>query len=110
MKTYIEKDGFIYNPNSQTWINKSEDNTFYKHILQEVEDQLAIVTPFVVSNLTWSSIRATRNFLLKESDWIGLSDATSPRKEEWMEYRQRLRNITNMFPNPESVVWPVKPE
>lgn len=53
------------------------------------------------------NIRASRDGLLQETDWMALSDNTmSP---EWASYRQALRDITNQAGFPYSVEWPIKP-
>lgn len=60
----------------------------------------------------WVNIKAQRAIYLAESDWTQLVDspiAGTPLQELWREYRQALRDITN-DPNPDSVVWPQKPE
>lgn len=46
------------------------------------------------------SIRTKRNSLLKESDWVVLpySPITGSKLDEWIQYRQDLRDITNQTP------------
>lgn len=60
---------------------------------------------------TWTSIRYSRNGLLTECDWTQLSDSplTNQKKQEWIVYRQALRDITFQV-NPFNVIWPTKPE
>jgi hypothetical protein len=55
-----------------------------------------------------SSIRATRDALLKETDWMALSDVTL--SAEMSAYRQALRDITAQEGFPNEVIWPVKPQ
>lgn len=59
----------------------------------------------------WGGIRIRRNQYLLESDWTQLNDSplTQEKKEEWMQYRQDLRDITTQ-PDPFNIVWPVKPQ
>jgi hypothetical protein len=57
---------------------------------------------------TWGGVKAYREQLLKESDWTQLPDAPA-NKEEWAEYRQKLRDLPELFDDPNSVVFPVKP-
>ena len=52
--------------------------------------------------------RNKRNDLLKETDYLALSDNTLT--TEMTEYRQSLRDITNQSGFPENITWPVKPE
>lgn len=58
----------------------------------------------------WDDIRTRRTILLLDSDWTQLSDSplSVELKEQWMIYRQELRDITNQS-NPFDVVWPIEP-
>ena len=59
------------------------------------------------------SLRAERNKLLDESDWV----VTREREEEgsvsnyadWKTYRQSLRDITKTYKSLDDVKWPTKP-
>lgn len=64
----------------------------------------------VYYDATAAKVRAKRNSLLSETDWMALSDNTMP--AEWAAYRQALRDITNHanFPYLDAADWPVKPE
>ena len=52
-------------------------------------------------------LRAQRNQLLYETDWMANSDVTM--SDEWKAYRQALRDITKTYKNPQEVVWPTPP-
>ena len=52
-------------------------------------------------------LRAQRNQLLYETDWMANSDVTM--SDEWKKYRQDLRDITKTYKNQREVVWPTKP-
>jgi hypothetical protein len=57
----------------------------------------------------WASIKSLRSQKLRESDWIcSVTDYTVSNKEEWITYRQNLRNLTQQ-PNPFQLVWPTEP-
>ena len=64
------------------------------------------------NNEAWRKIRKERNKLLKDSDYIMVSDITitTEKKEEWTTYRQSLRDIPQTFSNPDDVTYPDKPE
>jgi len=62
------------------------------------------------SPLTWQDIEMKRDGLLRVSDWRVLPDANLETKELWLAYREILRNITETFSTPESVIWPIPPE
>lgn len=60
---------------------------------------------------TWDDIRLRRDTLLANSDWTQMPD--SPLSEEmrtkWQVYRQKLRDITTAYSDPNKVVWPLAP-
>jgi hypothetical protein len=75
----------------------------------------------VLEKITLRQLRAERDRLLKETDWVMTVDSyqTLVNKEEWVTYRQALRNLPA---NPPVFIWnngsldftqmsmPVKPE
>lgn len=56
-------------------------------------------------------IRATRDRLLKDSDWVFFADSpvSDEKKELWKVYRKELRDITSQENFPNNVVFPEKP-
>jgi len=59
----------------------------------------------------FSVLRRERNNRLAETDWMANSDVVM--SEEWREYRQSLRDITNQIPidsELSNINWPVKPQ
>ncbi len=52
-------------------------------------------------------IRAKRNSLLAETDYLALSDTTL--SSDMAAYRQALRDVTGQSGFPTSVTWPTKP-
>lgn len=59
--------------------------------------------------MNWDELRAERNRRLAETDWVGLTDSPQARGEMIM-YRQALRDLPANTEDPNSVVWPTKPE
>ena len=55
-----------------------------------------------------TSVRNTRNQLLKDSDWTQVLDVPVD-KDAWAIYRQELRDITSQEGFPFTIVWPVQP-
>lgn len=57
-------------------------------------------------------VREKRDLLLQECDWTQLSDVPldSVLKQEWIDYRAELRNVTSQEGFPFNVVFPIKPE
>lgn len=80
------------------------DNVIHTAEEQELEYKTRI------DNQQWESIRNQRNALLTQSDWTQFNDSPlSPEKQqEWVEYRQALRDIT-LQEDPFNIVWPIKP-
>jgi hypothetical protein len=107
MKTYIDNTDTIYIDNM--YIPKADDNRHYQQFLEELKKGEAELVPFIPPAPTWEQIRQQRDSLLKESDWVGLSDVEISNKQAWLDYRQALRDIPQTFSNPSEVVWPVKP-
>lgn len=56
-------------------------------------------------------IREKRNAELKASDWSVYPDSplSESKKQQWLEYRQALRDVPQNIQNEENVVWPVSP-
>ena len=58
-------------------------------------------------NILPQEVRAKRNSLLAETDYLALTDTTLT--SDMATYRQALRDITNQAGFPTDVTWPVKP-
>ena len=54
-----------------------------------------------------AALRAKRNQLLAETDYLALSDVTL--STEMAEYRQALRDLPDNTSDPANPTWPVKP-
>lgn len=54
------------------------------------------------------NVRGHRNTLLKDTDYLALSDNTL--SAEMATYRQALRDITSQEGFPYNITWPIKPE
>jgi len=104
----IARDGVIQDDNDnwvENWVvvdmfddsdgtTKAEKEAAYQATLDET---------------TATNNRRTRDTLLEETDWTGLSDVTM--STEMATYRQALRDITTHanWPNLEEADWPTKP-
>ena len=64
--------------------------------------------PVPVEELTWGTIRAKRDQLIRDSDWTMIPGATVD-QAQWAAYRQILRDLPQTYDNPEDVVWPTQP-
>jgi hypothetical protein len=59
----------------------------------------------------WNNIRSNKNALLAQTDWTQLPDVdlTPELVQAMKEYRQKLRDITKDYTNPDDVVFPQNP-
>ena len=55
-----------------------------------------------------NSVRQTRNYKLKESDWTQVADSPVD-KAVWATYRQALRDVTTQAGFPWTITWPDAP-
>ena len=78
------------------------------------KDQILAIIPQVELDIALDNLRAKRNKLLADSDYIVLADSnfTPAKKSEWMTYRTALRNLTQGLDTIEkvnNVAYPLKP-
>jgi len=58
-------------------------------------------------------LRTKRNTLLSKTDYVATIDYPHPtpeKKQEWLDYRQALRDLPSTTEDPANPVWPVPPE
>jgi hypothetical protein len=101
------------NPNAQVSVNGSDiDNIQWVNTPPIPKDQILAILPQVELDNALDNLRAKRNKLLADSDYIVLSDSPVADKSNWLTYRQSLRDITQGLSTVEqvqAVVFPVKP-
>jgi hypothetical protein len=78
-----------------------------KHELEQFTIPDDVIQRIVGEHL-WKCVRAKRDTLLKECDWVSGEDVPQSIKDTWFPYRQALRDITNQE-DPDNIVWPEKP-
>ena len=90
-------DSLFWNPN----------NASPKPTLQEIED----VRVEAEVMLEWIRIRRQRDSLLKNTDWTQLNNSplTPELVTAWAAYRQELRDLPQVFDDPDFVIWPDEP-
>ena len=74
---------------------------------QEITEREAYARD-VLPGLQLEQLRAKRNQLLTETDYLALSDQTMT--AEMQAYRQALRDLPANTVDPANPVWPTKPE
>jgi hypothetical protein len=76
------------------------------------KEQILAILPQVELDMALNKLRAKRNKLLIDSDYVVLADSPVTDKANWITYRQALRDITNGLTTIEQVnniTWPTKP-
>tara|TARA_R100000278_G_scaffold10472_1_gene12031 strand:- start:22 stop:393 length:372 start_codon:yes stop_codon:yes gene_type:complete len=83
-----------------------EANTEYQEYLEWAKTN----TTEAVDALTWDDIRATRDEILRDTDWTMITGATVD-QAQWAAYRQNIRDIPQTYKDktPNDVVWPTQP-
>lgn len=91
------------------------------HIVVDAQTGETTVVPFTAEEIAaqeayardvlpveqMAALRAKRNQLLAETDYLALSDATL--SEDMRTYRQALRDLPDNTSDPANPTWPVKP-
>lgn len=75
---------------------------------QEIQEHL---NPQPTEEQLAAEIRRKRDRLLTESDWVVVKayESGTPVPEPWVEYREKLRQITSQPHFPRYVEWPTSP-
>ena len=91
----------------------------YKSFKGETYTQEEFKTRYdeVEQDYSINKLRVERNVLLKDCDWVMMSDLNLENKDKWILYRQELRDMPETLPSVETdfagnlidVVFPVKP-
>jgi len=82
------------------------DGVWYqKYVIMGVND-----VPAEMLSSQWELMRAERNSKLAATDWTQLADTplTDAQRQEWVVYRQALRDVTQQT-DPFHLVWPEEP-
>ena len=96
----------IIRKEDNAFIPFDEENKDYQEYLEWAKTN----TAEDIDGLTWDDIRATRDQILKSTDWTMTSGATVD-QAQWAAYRQVIRDIPQTYKDktPDDVVWPTQP-
>ena len=104
------------NPSAEVTVRGNDINTIEWHngTPPIPKEQILAIIPQVELDMALENLRAKRNKLLADSDYIVLADSpiTPAKKSEWMTYRTALRNLTKGLDTIEkvnNVAYPLKP-
>ena len=112
--TNIIKAILKINPTAQVSVNADDINqiTWHNGTTPIPKEQILAIIPQVELDMALDNLRAKRNKLLADSDYIVLADSPVNDKANWLTYRQSLRDLTEGLSTVEqvnSVVFPTKP-
>jgi len=98
----------------QGWIEHPENTVEIPAIGMLYQDGKFLKPPRNIE-AEWKFVRSKRDALLIESDALASTPdrwalLTSEKQQEWLDYRQELRDLPQNFEDPQEVVWPTKPE
>jgi phage pi2 protein 07 len=110
---FYDTDSGVRIPEGSILLEKTQYHYFLEKMNHEnkklvIENGSLVLKPRE-KEINWDIIRAKRNKLLKESDYTQMPDFPND-KQAWVEYRQLLRDIPQIYKTPEEVVWPSKPK
>ena len=99
----------------KTAYNANDRDDFY--VIEELGDLkkgFVLEQPELVlsDDEKWEQVREKRNSLLAQSDWAVLSDSplNDKNKQQYIKYRQKLRDITKTYKKADDVVYPAQPK
>ena len=100
------------NPNAQVSVNADDINqiTWHNGTTPISKEDIEAQFPIVELDMAMSNLRAKRNKLLSDTDYLALAD--NELSEPMKAYRQQLRDLTEGLSTVEevnAVVFPVKP-
>lgn len=77
--------------------------------IEEWTDAIPVTEPLPEH---YAKVRKKRDALIAESDWrvIRATETGVPISQEWIDYRQALRDISNQEGFPKEITWPTEPE
>ena len=102
------------NPTAQVSVSADDINqiTWENGTPPIPKEQILAILPQVELDMALDNLRAKRNKLLADSDYIVLADSPVNDKANWLTYRQALRDITeglDTVAKVNAVVFPNRP-
>lgn len=90
------------------------DDLYTVEALGDLQDGFVLEQPPLIlsDDEKWQQVRQQRHHLLTQSDWTVLIDSplTDEKKQEYITYRQDLRDLPSKYNNPDDVIYPNEPE
>jgi len=81
-------------------------------IIQPTDAEIQEEVNRLIAQQPKKEVRELRDRLLTDTDWVVVkhNELGTPIPQEWLDYRQALRDITEQTGFPENIEWPEKPE
>ena len=109
LSNYYKGQSWSLNGDGYEGLIWSDDNTLPKPTLEELTEKW---NEYVAAQ-PLKELRTKRNTLLTQTDYVATIDYPHPtpeKKQEWLDYRQALRDLPSNTEDPANPVWPVPPE
>ena len=93
-------------------LNYDEINFFGSHIQKPPKEAFEAKLQELIDAQPLKELRTKRNTVLDQSDKYATIDyphATPEKKQEWLDYRQALRDLPSVTEDPANPVWPTAP-
>ena len=114
--------GTVYQYSQRSGVEQIDGKWYSKYILGPVftdtTDEDGVTTTAADNEAAYkalkdaeqgTSVRATRDTKLAESDWTQARDVTLANDADWQAYRQALRDVPTQDGFPWTVIWPEQP-
>ena len=96
-----------------TWLDTYESIKFPEGYEKPPKEEFEAKLQELIDAQPLKELRTKRNTLLAQTDYVATIDyphATPEKKQEWLDYRQALRDLPSNTEDPANPIWPVPPE
>jgi hypothetical protein len=95
--------------NGSSWIIKDKPKQPDTQTDPEEEKELTWGIAKKRYGCTWDTFNTFRSVELSKSDWVALPDVSVSNKQQWLDYRQEVRDLPKKYNSPEEIIWPKRP-
>tara|TARA_R110001599_G_scaffold93002_1_gene243075 strand:- start:420 stop:785 length:366 start_codon:yes stop_codon:yes gene_type:complete len=100
-------------PGGIAWLHTWESIKFPEGYEKPPKEEFDAKLQELMAAQPLKELRTKRNKVISSTDYLFTSDfphATPEKKQEWLDYRQALRDLPTATEDPANPVWPVPPE
>jgi len=99
-------------PGGIGWLDTYESIVFPEGYEKPPKEEFEAKLQELLDGQPLKKLREERNRRIAQTDYLFTSDfphTTPEKKQEWLDYRQALRDLPTATEDPENPVWPVQP-